>query len=616
MLGASDGLCSTDRVDVDLDTARAGAGPAPLLGDGWELRLHTGRAAGTVLVVPRDGAVLGSSRDCELVLSDDGVAPRHLRLSEGRGGLEFVHLGGRWPTLLDGEPRSAGVLPEGTQLQVGAVLLSVARRSMTAPPGGPATEDDEAPLAPGTVLAERYRIHELLGRGGMGAVYRAEHLALGTTMAVKVLRASHGAQADLVRRFQREAVAASHIRHPGIVEVTDFGRTPDGRFYLAMELVEGETLARRLARGGPLPASEAMSLVRELARALGAAHARGIYHRDIKPENVILARDGSAKLADFGIARLAEGPRDARETAAGLIFGTPHYMSPEQAAGQRQDGRSDVYGLGVLLFELLSGAPPYLGASATHVLAAHLLSPVPRLPAQGPQGPIPPALGDLVARMMAKEASERPGSMAEVDAALDAVLAGHELPPSAPPRDERRRWRIAVAVLGPAALVAMIALAAGRAPRPPAQPSPGGTGSRAPSAPLAVTAAPSPAGQTATTPATSLPSADARAPAPPAAVTPPGASAATARPERPSPVPVELRSTPPGARVTLHGRPLGRTPLSVRLPPDRTVLLVFEAKGRLSIAERVRARDGMVVTAHLPPAPVAPGLDDLKASPY
>ena len=599
MPGASDGLCSSGIVDVDLDTGRAALDPGPLMGEGWELRLHTGRAAGTVLVVPRSGGVLGSSRDCELLLSDDGVAPRHLRLSESKGGLEFVHLGGRWPTLLDGEPRTSGALREGSQLQVGAVLLSVARRSMTAPPGGPATDDDEPPLAPGTVLAERYRIHDLVGRGGMGTVYRAEHLALGNTVAVKVLRASHGAHADIVRRFQREAVAASHIHHSGIVAVTDFGRTPDGRFYLAMELVDGETLARRLARLGPLVPAEAVSLVREIARALGAAHARGIYHRDIKPENVLLARDGSVKLADFGIARLAEGPRDARETAAGLIFGTPHYMSPEQAAGQRQDGRSDVYALGVLLFELLTGAPPYLGASATHVLAAHLLSPVPRLPAQGAHGPIPGTLGDLVERMMAKSAAERPATMAEVEAALDAVLAGQELPLPAP---RSRPW-IRRALVGLAVLAVMAAIVfTARSTRRPAM-------NAAPSPPAAsATTSPVPA---VTPPAPSLPSeppvGGASAPSDP---TPPG------RAERPAPVPVELRSNPAGARVTLHGRPLGRTPLSVRLPPNRTLLLVFEADGRQSIAERVRARAGLVVTAHLPPAPVAPGLDDLKASPY
>ena len=586
------------RVDVDLDTARVGVGPAPLLGDGWELRLHTGRSAGTVLVVPRTGAVLGSSRDCELVLSDDGVAPRHLRFSEGRSGLEFVHLGGRWPTLLDGELRTAGALREGSQLQIGAVMLSVARRSMTAPPGGPATEDEEPPIAAGTVLAERYRIHDLVGRGGMGAVYRAEHLALGNTVAVKVLRASHGAHADMVRRFQREAVAASQIRHPGIVEVTDFGRTPDGRFYLAMELVEGETLARRLARLGPFPPAEAMSLVQELARALGAAHARGIYHRDIKPENVLLTPDGSAKLADFGIARLTEGPRDARETAAGVIFGTPQYMSPEQAAGQRQDGRCDVYALGVLLFELLTGAPPYLGASATHVLAAHLLSPVPRLPAQGPHGPLAPALADLVGRMMAKNAAERPSTMGEVEAALEAVLTGHELPPPVPRlavRPWMRRGLVALAVTAVAVLIVL-----GVRGARPAPPAPAATESAvAPTAPPAAdtpVATPEPERADVPAPRTSAP--------------------APARATRPVAVEVDLRSTPAGARVTLHGRLLGHTPLAVRLPPDRTLLLVFEAQGRQSIAERVRARAGLVVTAHLPPASVSPGLDDLKASPY
>jgi len=586
------------RVDVDLDTARVGVGPAPLLGDGWELRLHTGRSAGTVLVVPRTGAVLGSSRDCELVLSDDGVAPRHLRFSEGRSGLEFVHLGGRWPTLLDGELRTAGALREGSQLQIGAVMLSVARRSMTAPPGGPATEDEEPPIAAGTVLAERYRIHDLVGRGGMGAVYRAEHLALGNTVAVKVLRASHGAHADMVRRFQREAVAASQIRHPGIVEVTDFGRTPDGRFYLAMELVEGETLARRLARLWPFPPAEAMSLVQELARALGAAHARGIYHRDIKPENVLLTPDGSAKLADFGIARLTEGPRDARETAAGVIFGTPQYMSPEQAAGQRQDGRCDVYALGVLLFELLTGAPPYLGASATHVLAAHLLSPVPRLPAQGPHGPLAPALADLVGRMMAKNAAERPSTMGEVEAALEAVLTGHELPPPVPRlavRPWMRRGLVALAVTAVAVLIVL-----GVRGARPAPPAPAATESAV--APTAPPAAPTPV-------ATPEPE---RADVP----APRTSAPATARATRPVAVEVDLRSTPAGARVTLHGRLLGHTPLAVRLPPDRTLLLVFEAQGRQSIAERVRARAGLVVTAHLPPASVSPGLDDLKASPY
>ncbi|HTS79772.1 MAG TPA: protein kinase [Myxococcaceae bacterium] len=590
-------------VDVKVENSSAALGHAAGLGEGWELRLSTGRGAGSVLLVPREGAVLGSSRECELVLSDDGVAPRHLRLYETPDGrLGFVHLGGRWPTLLEGEPRTSGGLQEGSKLQVGAVLLSVARRAMTAPPGVPAAEDDEPPLTPGTVVADRYRIQELVGRGGMGAVYRAEHLTLGNTVAVKVLRASHGAHPDIVRRFQREAVAASQIRHPGIVEVTDFGRTRDDRFYLAMEFVDGETLARRLARLGPLASTEAVTLVRSLAQALGAAHARGIYHRDIKPENVLLTPDGHAKLADFGIARLAEGPRDARETAAGLIFGTPHYMSPEQAAGQKQDGRSDVYALGVLLFELLTGAPPFVGASATHVLAAHLLSPVPRLPAQGSHGPIPSTLADLVGRMMAKEAAERPATMAEVEAALDAVLSGQALPPpSRRPRTGPSTW--AAAVLAALAVLATVVLVA-RRPGPPPPVSAAPVAAPPPAAPA--TAQPAPPS---TPPAITAPRPE---PAPPAARSTPS----VARPERPAPVAIELRSTPPGARVTLHGRLLGVTPLSVRLPPQATALLVFEADGRTSIAERVRPRPGLVVTVHLPPTSAAPGLEDLKASPY
>ncbi len=582
-------------VDVKLENAPMSAGLVPPLGEGWELRLSTGHAAGSVLHVPPEGAVLGSARECDLVLADAGVAPRHLRLHptpEGR--LGFVHLGGTRPTLLDGEPRMSGVFGDNSLVQVGAVLLTVARRSMTAPPGMPSLEEEEPPLVPGTVLADRYRIHELLGRGGMGAVYRAEHLALGNPVAVKVLRGSHGTHPDIVRRFQREAVAASQIRHPGIVGVTDFGRTEDGRFYLAMELVEGETLARRLARLGPLGPPQAIAMVSALAEALGAAHARGIYHRDIKPENVMLAGDGTVKLADFGIARLAEGPRDARETAAGLIFGTPHYMSPEQAAGQRQDGRSDVHALGVLLFELLTGTPPYVGASATHVLAAVLLTPVPRLPAQGPHGAISPSLADLVARMMAKDPANRPATMPEVVAALEAVRTGQALP--APPPRTRLTGRVlgaAVVAAGAAAL-----LLSWRGTHPP-------------TAPLTEHAPPAPV--------TASPPAPAVAPSPPESAPAAAAEAPPARPQRPeraAPVPVELRSTPPGARVSLHGRPLGRTPLTVRLPPDAPVLLVFEADGRLSIAERVRGRRGLVVTANLPPAPVRPGLDDLKASPY
>jgi len=605
---------------VDLEGARALAGAPPFLGDGWELRVVAGRGAGAVLVVPRRGGVLGSSRGCELLLPDEGVAPRHLRLDwRPDGSLAFADLGGPSPTLVDGEPRPDGPLPEGSRLQVGPVVLEVMRRSVTAPPVAGPLEEDEPPLEPGTVLDSRYRIDALIGRGGMGTVYRAEHLALGRPVALKVLRSAHGARTDLVQRFQREAVAAGQIRHPGIVEVLDFGRTPEGRFYLSMELVDGETLAGRLARTGPLAPDEALGLVRDIARALAAAHGRGILHRDVKPENVLLTSEG-VKVVDFGIARLAEasfqggqlpGAREARETAAGLIFGTPDYMSPEQAAGQRQDGRSDVYALGVLLYELLLGTPPFSGASATHVLAAHLLTPVPRLPAHGPHGPLPAPLADLVARMMAKAPVDRPESMDEVVTALEALLAGKALPmPLAARRAILPRLGLAVFVACWLAGVGLHGKGHAPSPRMPRD-----------ATPVASTPAVTTTPQTAVPPVLPAPPAPG-APQEPAVTPPAPPSPMLAAPSsvstRPSPprIPVEIRSTPSGARVSLHGRVLGTTPLTVRLPENVPVLLVFEASGRLSIAERVRAHAGLALAVQLPPSTPAPSLDDLKASPY
>ena len=332
----------------------------------------------------------------------------------------------------------------------------------------------------------------------------------------------------------------------------------------------------------------------------------------MKPENVLLTSEG-VKVVDFGIARLAEasfqggqlpGTREARETAAGLIFGTPDYMSPEQAAGQRQDGRSDVYALGVLLYELLLGAPPFSGASATHVLAAHLLTPVPRLPAHGPHGPLSAPLADLVARMMAKAPVDRPESMDEVVTALEALLAGKALPM---PLSARRAIlpRLGLAVFA-ACLVASIGLhGKGHAPSP-----------RMPRYATAVAATP------AVTP-----------PAPPALRTPLPRPAVDAR-ASPSPM-LAGSAIRPGEAASPRAHPGGGPvdPLRCAGEPARPdagddaahcpaprgnvpVLLVFEADGRLSIAERVRARPGLALAVQLPPSTPAPSLDDLKASPY
>ena len=450
----------------------------------------------------------------------------------------------------------------------------------------------------------RYEVLEEIARGSYGIVYKARDRELDRVVALKALR--HEDAGPLAReRFVREARLAASLNHPNVVKILDTGEH-GGRHYYTMPLLDGAP-----PRGPMLP-SEACRLVERVARAVAHAHRRGVVHRDLKPANILVC-DGEPILTDFGVAR---GPDELRVTETGELLGTPAYMAPEQARGDARGAgpRADVYALGVLLFELLTGAPPYGGASATHVLAAHLLSPVPRLPAQGPHGPIPGTLGDLVARMMAKSAGDRPGTMAEVEAALAAVLAGEALPA---PRSRlaARPWtRGALAVLAVAAIAGAIVLVARRA--------------RAPAPTVAAPVRPTPAAATSTGARTTAPAfapaagptGSTTAPARGAAAAPPEATVAApapaARPDRAVPVPIELRSTPSGARVTLHGRSLGQTPLSVRLPPDSTVLLVFEAQGRLSIAERVRPRSGLVVTAHLPPAAVAPGLDDLKASPY
>ena len=331
--------------------------------------------------------------------------------------------------LLDGQPARSGPLVDGSRLQLGALVVTVVRRPVSGLPSFPSAppEPPDALLPAGTVLGERYRIEEVIGQGGMGTVYRAQHLTLGKPFAVKVLKGMHSARPDFVARFQREAVAASQIRHPGIVDVFDFGRAVEGSFYCVMEYLPGETLAARVARLGALPVAEAVRVSRDMARALTAAHTQGIFHRDIKPENVLLVpvtgAPDTVKLVDFGIARLVDPAHNSRETGEGVILGTPQYMSPEQASGLSQDARADVYSLGVLLWELLAGAPPFRGASATHVLAAHLLEPAPRLPHSGPHGPIPRRLGRLLSRMMAKRPEDRPARMQDVVAELDSVLA-------------------------------------------------------------------------------------------------------------------------------------------------------------------------------------------------
>jgi serine/threonine protein kinase len=265
------------------------------------------------------------------------------------------------------------------------------------------------------VLGQRvnnFEIVRLLGEGGMGSVYEADHLLMRKKVAVKVLRRELSPDPDLVQRFFNEARATSAIRHPNIVEVIDLGLLQDGVPYLVMELLEGETLSARLERLGSLPIASAVDFVRQTASALGAAHANGIIHRDLKPENLFLTPDPRfhgrelVKVLDFGIAKLRVDPSSRPVTTlVGAVLGTPAYMSPEQCRGVEVDHRSDIYALGVILYELLCGTPPFLGEAVGDVLMMHMS--VDPVPPSTLRAEVPSQLDQAILKALAKHRDRR-----------------------------------------------------------------------------------------------------------------------------------------------------------------------------------------------------------------
>ncbi len=289
----------------------------------------------------------------------------------------------------------------------------------------------EDPLI-GTVLADRYEIIDRLGVGGMGTVYRAEQRALGRDVAVKVLRRELGRDPDTVARFHREALALSNLRHPNTVAVLDFGQTTDGLLFLVMEVLEGEMLSTRLRRDGALPVSEALRITTGMLRSLGEAHRAGIVHRDLKPDNIFLARvdahadaDELVKVVDFGVAKIRPGANDAPidpvATQEGTVFGTPRYMSPEQAQGRTLDGRSDLYAVGVMLFQMLTGTVPFGEDDAVVVMAHHITTPAPRVLDVAPESGVHSELDDLVASALKKRPADRPESAEAFLRAIEAL---------------------------------------------------------------------------------------------------------------------------------------------------------------------------------------------------
>jgi serine/threonine-protein kinase len=272
----------------------------------------------------------------------------------------------------------------------------------------------------GTVLGGRYRLVELLGQGGMATIYRARDGQLERDVAVKVLRPEYGNDPDFFARFRQEAQSAASLNHPGVVAVYDYGTDEVGP-YIVMELVDGEDLATIIRRTGALPPRQAARIVAQASRAIAAAHERGFVHRDIKPGNILVTRDGRVKVADFGIARaLAE----SSQTMPGTTLGSVHYFSPEQARGELAAPASDVYSLGIVLFELLTGQRPWRGDTAAAIATARLSGVVPSVAAV--KAGIPPVLEAITRRALALRPEDRFAAAADMAEALEGYLAGDE----------------------------------------------------------------------------------------------------------------------------------------------------------------------------------------------
>jgi eukaryotic-like serine/threonine-protein kinase len=319
----------------------------------------------------------------------------------------------------------------------------------------------------GDVVADRYELERVLGTGGMATVFCAFDTVLERKVALKILHEQFAADDDYVARFDNEARAAARLTHPNIVTVIDRG-AQDGRRFIVFEHVDGETLKQLAGRDGPLSVEIVLRLGADVARGLAFAHSNGIVHRDVKPQNVLVDDHGRAKVTDFGIARTGTA---SGHTETGTILGTGSYISPEQARGERAGPASDVYALGAVLHELLTGRPPYDGPSLVAVAMSHVRDPVPDVAAERPD--CPAELAALVERCLAKEAGDRP-SAAEVAGELAAIAKGSvdEAPAEertfvisrrTPGRRRRSRWLwIGVATVLLAGAAAAAVLVAGR----------------------------------------------------------------------------------------------------------------------------------------------------------
>jgi serine/threonine-protein kinase len=441
----------------------------------------------------------------------------------------------------------------------------------------------------GQTIDGRYVIERGIGDGGMGIVYAGRHHVIGKKVAIKVLRGEMVTDGEATARFLQEARSASAIGNPHIVDVSDFGRLPDGATYFVMELLEGKGLGQVLAElRGPMPVPRVLDVGKQIAQGLAAAHAASIVHRDLKPDNVMLVTRGTqsdfVKILDFGIAKV--GGNANKMTLAGSVFGTPHYMSPEQAAGAPVDHRTDIYALGVILYEMAAGRVPFDADTMMGILTQHMYKAPAPMRALVPAVNVPPALDAIVLKCLSKTPERRYASMDEIVADLERIehgvvpnalgemmarsgqlnvpaddLAAGAMPPPVPasPAPERRSGRAPImAVLGgvtaivATVLVVVVAKMAG--PAAHALPSP------AASPPSALVAPPAASTE------------QLHASAEPAASAPPSAASAETRT-------IIVSAVPADAVIASDGKDLGTQPIALHLGEGESAALTITRKG-------------------------------------
>ncbi len=421
----------------------------------------------------------------------------------------------------------------------------------------------DGPFALGTVLESRYRIDTEVGRGGMGIVYRGTDLTLKRPVAIKALR-QVDADNTVLSRFLREARSLARVEHPGLVPVYAVGRE-DGTYYMVMKFVEGETLQSLLKRSGALDPRQIRRVLRETCEALGALHKHGLIHRDLKPGNIMLSAEGRVVVMDLGIVKAVGENTQTTSTA----LGTPKYMAPETLTDTQVDPRADLYSLGVIGYEMLTGDPPFDGPTPMAILFKQAHEPPEPLRKRAPNAPR--NLASAVERALSKLPTDRFESAAEMALAVEEDAAATSAARS--PLDKRTlaRWAVAAGVV----VLGLVAFFASRGPDKPATPTPSTiTPASTPAAASAPAAASSSAPSAPPTHAPTQPASEAPT-APP--TTPPTAPASTAAVRL---VTLRVTSDPSGALVLERGAALGRTPLVLRRPAaPRVLTLILKREG-------------------------------------